>query len=188
MVHTPSPQIAHAAVAELGYLLDGVPEARYAAVLEEVLAANRIVLHGVGREGLMLRALTMRLMHLGFDAHVLGDMTAPPVRTGDLLIVSAGPGHFASVRALQEIARSAGARVLVITAVRDGINPNAADVVVTLPGPTLSPDLQVSGSALLMGSLFEIVQLVFYDVIARQLSERLERPLRETIERHTNLE
>ncbi|MGB6690673.1 MAG: hypothetical protein WBE76_22795 [Terracidiphilus sp.] len=58
----------------------------------EILRARRIACYGVGREELMLKALTMRLMHRGFDAHVVGDMTAPPFAGGDLLITSAGPG------------------------------------------------------------------------------------------------
>ncbi|MFN8450573.1 MAG: hypothetical protein U0521_18795 [Anaerolineae bacterium] len=42
---------------------------------------------------MMIKALAMRLMHLGFDTHVVGDVTTPPLGAGDLLIVSAGPGN-----------------------------------------------------------------------------------------------
>jgi len=55
----------------------------------------------------MMRALAMRLFHLGLDVHVVGEMTTPPVVGGDLLLVSAGPGHFASIAALCEAARAA---------------------------------------------------------------------------------
>ena len=34
-----------------------------------IQAAKRIVLVGAGREGISTRAFTMRLMHLGLDAH-----------------------------------------------------------------------------------------------------------------------
>src|SRR5215469_16398122 len=61
-----------------------------------ILSARRIACFGVGREGLMMKALCMRLMHLGLDAHVVGDMTTPPVARGDLLISSAGPGSFST--------------------------------------------------------------------------------------------
>ena len=30
----------------------------------------------------MMKALCMRLMHLGLDAHMVGDMTTPPVARG----------------------------------------------------------------------------------------------------------
>jgi 6-phospho-3-hexuloisomerase len=42
----------------------------------------------------------MHRMHLGLDAHVVGDMTTPPVGKGDVLIDSACPGFFSTVMAL----------------------------------------------------------------------------------------
>ena len=76
-----------------GSATQGVDPASLHALVEELASARRIVAYGVGREGLMMRALAMRLYHLGLDAHVVGDMSAPPVGPGDLLIVSAGPGR-----------------------------------------------------------------------------------------------
>src|SRR6266852_1790512 len=92
---------------------------------DELMAAHRIATYGVGREGLMIRALCMRLMHLGLDAHMVGDMTAPAVGPGDLLVVSAGPGSFSTVMALLEVARSAGARTVAVTAQPAGEVPSA---------------------------------------------------------------
>lgn len=180
--------VATAAIAEVGSLLDRVNEADYNLAIAEIQGAKTIVLHGVGREGLMMRALAMRLMHLGFDAHVLGDMTAPPVREGDLLIVSAGPGHFGTIQALQNIARVSGARNLLLTANADSACAELANAVITLPGPTMSEDLNVPTSALLMGSVFEVIQLFFYDVVVLRLSQLQGRPLEEARLRHTNLE
>src|SRR5213594_3001193 len=77
---------------------------------DEILKARRIACYGVGREGLMMKALCMRLMHLGLDAHAAGDVTTPPVGRGDLLIASAGPGSFTTVMALVGVAGEAGAR------------------------------------------------------------------------------
>lgn len=179
---------ARAAVAEVGALLDGVGEETYSRFCDELLSAKRIVVHGVGREGLMLRALAMRLMHLGLDVHVLGDMTAPPVRSGDLLVVSAGPGHFSTVAALQAVAHDAGARNVLVTANPEGPCAGLADSVIVLPGPTMSEDLSVPSSALLMGSVFEVVQLFFYDIVSVRLTDLLEQPLQEARKRHTNLE
>ena len=75
-----------------------------------ILQARLIACYGVGREGLMMKALCMRLMHLGLDAHMVGDMTTPHLGAGDLLLVSAGPGQFSTVLALMGVARDAGAR------------------------------------------------------------------------------
>ena len=45
----------------------------------EILGAGRIVCYGLGREGLMIRAFCMRLMHLGLEAYMAGDVTTPPI-------------------------------------------------------------------------------------------------------------
>jgi 6-phospho-3-hexuloisomerase len=44
---------------------------------QELLAAKRIVCYGVGREGLMMAAIAMRLMHAGFKSYVVGEMVTP---------------------------------------------------------------------------------------------------------------
>jgi 6-phospho-3-hexuloisomerase len=81
--------------------------------IARVKKERQIVLHGVGREGLMMRAFTMRLYHLGLNAHCLGEMSCPPIGEGDLFIASAGPGSFSSVDALITTARDAGNKTLI---------------------------------------------------------------------------
>src|SRR5438874_9964468 len=154
----------------------------------ELEAARRIACYGVGREGLMMKALCMRLMHLGLDAHVVGDMTTPPLGAGDLLVASAGPGRFSTVLALLGVAREAGARTVVVTAQPDGEAPRQADVVIELPAQTMADDSGPSTSVLPMGSLYEAVQLIFFDVVSLRLRERLGQGAEEMRARHTNLE
>src|SRR4029077_16349749 len=122
----------------------GVLEAGAAAevdrLCDELLKARRIACYGVGREGLMVRALCMRLMHLGLDAHMVGDMTTPALGEGDLLVVSARPGAFSTVMALLKVAHSAGARTVAVTAQPVGEVPGAADTVIPLRAPTMAGD------------------------------------------------
>jgi 6-phospho-3-hexuloisomerase len=42
---------------------------------------------GQGRSGLVARMAAMRLMHVGFDAHAVGEATAPSVAKGDGLVM-----------------------------------------------------------------------------------------------------
>ena len=101
------------ALAELAGILEKVEAAGVNEFIETIAAAKRVALHGLGREGLQIRGLAMRLFHLGIDAHVVGGMTTPPLGAGDLLIVSAGPGDFATIEALMNIATTAGAKTAV---------------------------------------------------------------------------
>ena len=176
------------AVAEIGGVLERLDARAVDALCDELCAARRIATYGVGREGLMMRALCMRLAHLGLDAHVVGDMTTPPLRTGDLLLVSAGPGWFSTVEALLGVARGAGARVAAITAQPDGPVPRVADVVVHLPAQTMADDLTGTPGVLPMGSLYEAAQLVAFDLVTLALRDRLGQTADEMRARHTNLE
>jgi 6-phospho-3-hexuloisomerase len=159
---------------------------------DELERAHRVACYGVGREGLMMRALTMRLYHLGLDAHVVGAMTTPPITRGDLLVVSAGPGQFSTVGALMDVARRAGARTLVVTARPDGDAARHADIIIHLPAQTMADDQDSSPdsspSVLPMGSLYEAAQLLFFDVVSIRLRERLCMEPAIMRSRHTNLE
>lgn len=184
----PTPELARRALAELGAVFDALPEGTVDRLCDELERARRVVVHGVGREGLMMRALCMRLMHLGLGAHVAGDMTTPPVGAGDLLAVSAGPGAFSTVLALMGVARDAGARVVVVTAQPGGEAAARADAVIHLPAQTMADDRGESSGVLPMGSLYEAVQLVFFDLVSIRLRERTGQTPDAMRARHTNLE
>ena len=169
-----------------------VDEGALTAFAEEIARARRLALHGVGREGLMMRALAMRLHHLGLDAHVVGDMSAPPLGPGDLLVVSAGPGRFATVAALVGVAREAGARTACVTARPEGAVPRACDAVLHIPAQTMADDLPEGAAApasvLPMGSLFEGAQFLVFECLVLGLRDRLGVSPEAMRARHTNLE
>jgi 6-phospho-3-hexuloisomerase len=180
--------MAHQALSEIEGVFAGLAPDTAERMCEEILKARRIACYGVGREGLMMKALCMRLMHLGLDAHVVGDMTTTPVGAGDLLLVSAGPGAFSTVLALMGVAQKAGARTMVVTAQPEGAAPRAANVVIHLPAQTMANDQSGKTSLLPMGSLYEAAQLVFFDLISILLREKTMQTSEQMRGRHTNLE
>jgi 6-phospho-3-hexuloisomerase len=175
------------ALDEIRAVLEDGAAAEVDRLCDDLLRAHRIACYGVGREGLMMRALCMRLMHLGLDAHVVGDMTTPALGHGDLLIVSAGPGSFSTVKALVGVAHSAGARVSVVTAQPTGEVPSAADAVIHLHAQTMAND-KGGTSFLPMGSLYEAAMLIFFDIVSIVLRERTGQTMEGMRARHTNLE
>ena len=102
--------LAKGALKDLEGVFAAMPENALDGLIEEIVKAKRIVVFGLGREGLQMRGFAMRLFHMGRNVAVWGDMTAPEVGAGDLFFVSAGPGDLATARALVGIARKAGAR------------------------------------------------------------------------------
>ncbi len=176
------------ALAEVGEVLEAALPDQVSAMTPPILSAKRIALHGVGREGLMMKSLAMRLFHLGLDAHVVGDMTTPPLSKDDLLIVSAGPGQFSTVSALVGIAQASGAATLCVTAEPDGEVPSLADYVIHLPAQTMASDQGEAHSVLPMGSLYEAVQFMFFEMLVLQLRDAMELSPEDMRANHTNLE
>jgi 6-phospho-3-hexuloisomerase len=179
-------QIAKAA-AELAAGAAGTSPQELADLVEDLATAGRIVTYGCGREGLMMRALAMRLYHLGLDIHMVGDMSCPPLGEGDLFVVSSGPGRLSTVAALLAQARAAGARTACITAQPDGPDPESCDLVLTIPAQTMAND-QVSTALLPMGSLFEGAQFLIFEILVLALRNRLGETTATMRARHTNLE
>ena len=161
------------------------------AFADEIVGARRIALHGLGREGLMMRALTMRLFHLGLQASPVGDMATPPFGAGDLLVVSAGPGAFETIGALMGIARDAGARVVLLTAEAAAPLRGKADRVLLIPARTMmSPGTHPPGepSIFTMGSAYEAMLFLASEYLVGRLAQRLGATEAQMRARHTNLE
>jgi 6-phospho-3-hexuloisomerase len=176
------------AAAEIRDAVAAINPAALDGMVTELSTAKRIACYGVGREGLMMRALAMRLYHMGLDAHVVGDMSCPPIGPGDLLIASAGPGGFSTVNGLISVARAASARVACVTAQPDGYAPTAADRVFHIPAQTMANDQGNATSVLPMGSLFEGAQYLAFELLVLALRDHLRIDPAEMRARHTNLE
>jgi 6-phospho-3-hexuloisomerase len=176
------------ALDELGTCLRGIDETKLGELVELIARSKRIVLYGCGREGLMMRALCMRLYHLGLDVHMVADMTTPPVGPGDLLLVSAGPGYLATVEALLGVARKAGAGTAAFTAEPGSQVTMSSDFTLLIPAQTMARDRSAPTSFLPMGSLYEGAQFLLYEILVMMLQERLGETGDNMRARHTNLE
>ncbi|KAI3800166.1 hypothetical protein L1987_35476 [Smallanthus sonchifolius] len=151
---------------------------------------GKVFVYGVGREGLMMKALCMRLAHLGLSAHCVGDMTTPPISSSDLLIASAGPGGFSTVDAICGVAKSNGGRVLILTAQPESVK--YANVVAYVAAQTMADDgVEVEerrASLLPMGSVYEGALFVLFEMVVFKLVSILGQNPDEIRSRHTNLE
>lgn len=179
---------ARRAADEIAEVLARVDAVQLEAALAGIAGARALALYGVGREGLQVRGLAMRLYHLGLRASVVGEMNCPPLGSGDLLIVSAGPGVFSTVAALMATARDAGARTLVVTAQPDGACAAMADQVLVVPAQTMADDQAAPSSILPMGSLYEGALYLLFELLVLRLRERLGVTPAAMRARHTNLE
>lgn len=180
--------LMRAALAELEAVASGIESGDVDQACAMICAARRIMLYGCGREGLQMRGLAMRLHHLGLSVSMQGDMAAPPMATGDLFIVSAGPGTLSTVSALIGQARSGGAQVLFLTAQPDCETATLADHTITIPAQTMADDRGAARSALPMGSLYEGAMFVLFEAMVLSLVDGLEETAQTIRARHTNME
>jgi 6-phospho-3-hexuloisomerase len=181
-------ELSNGALSDLAGVFAAMPEDALEGLIEAVVQARRIVVFGLGREGLQMRGFAMRLFHMGRDAAVWGDMTAPAVGPGDLFIASAGPGDLATARTLVEIARNAGARTALVTAQPKGELAKHVDVVAVIPAQTMADDRGARLSVLPMGSLFETAQMIAFELAILKLRPRFHETAETMRARHTNLE
>ncbi|MBM3628552.1 MAG: 6-phospho-3-hexuloisomerase [Alphaproteobacteria bacterium] len=180
--------VAAALLAEVEEVFARMAPDAAATLAGELVAARRILLHSAGRTGLVLRGLTMRLFHAGLDAHMVGDMTAPPVGAGDLLLVNASTGDLPSGVAHATAARAAGARVLVVGAVGTGAVVDLAHRFVLLPGQTMRDDMtSARPSAMPMGSQYELALAVFFEIVVLEVMRMRGLGFADLRARHANL-
>ena len=148
---------------------------------EAILGARRVLPAGQGRSGLVAAAFAVRLGHLGVETHLVGDVTAPAVGPGDLVVALSRSGHTAITLHQAQRAAAAGARVAAVGADAGSPLLRAADVPVVLP-------LAAVRSAQHAGSLFEQAALVVLDALCARLQATLGRTDAELAARHDNLQ
>jgi len=136
----------------------------------------------MGRSGLMARALAMRLMHLKFDAHVVGSTTTPSIRVGDLLICCSRYGRSRSLATFIEKAHEEGARAAVITMSAETPLASQADYVFTIPVAEEGQSRQP------LGTVFEQSLLLYCDAVVLMAMERLGINEQDMARQHTQLE
>lgn len=183
-------------LADLSRMIHGVSADETATFLREIASARRVYVAGAGRSGLMMRAFATRLMHLGKETHVIGDVTAPALARGDLLIIGSGSGRTESMVGIAARAQTAGARVALITSAilgplaalahfRVRMPPILPVDVLSAPQPGAAPEPSVFQP---MRTLFEQALLVWLDLAVVALMDLL-KVTPEMIEaRHQNVE
>jgi 6-phospho-3-hexuloisomerase len=172
---------------ELGRTLAEVSETEIVAAQRKILAAKRVFVTGAGRSGLALKMAAMRLMHLGLDVHVAGEVTAPAIGSEDLLLVASGSGTTAGAVHAAQVALKAGAEVLALTAARESRLGQLAQLVIVIPAAT-KQDTSGAASAQYAGALFEQSVLLLTDAMFHAMWHQWGESAEELWKRHANLE
>jgi 6-phospho-3-hexuloisomerase len=134
---------------------------------------------GQGRSGLVAQMAAMRLMHVGFDARVVGEATAPSIAEDDGLVMISGSGETPVTLHLARLAPGVGARMLAITTRADSTLAGLADAVIEVP---------TGATRQFGGSLFEQSALLLFDAVVLDLTAGDPQAHTVMLARHTNLQ
>jgi 6-phospho-3-hexuloisomerase len=173
-------------LAEIDGVLTQVREEDAEAFEEAVLRAGTVFVTGEGRSGLLAKCFAMRLMHLGLQAHAVGDAVTPRLSPGDLLVAVSGSGQTKITNLLAESAARQGARVAALSSSRDTALARAADLLIVVPAP--SKQTEGRGSVQYGGTLFEQSAFLLLDTLALRLQRRLGETAEQMEARHATLE
>ena len=153
-----------------------------ARLVDVMRGAKRIFVAGIGRSGLMARALAMRLMHLEFDVHVVGETTTPSIGKGDLLVCCSRYGKSRTLHTYVEKAHEVGAKAVLVTMTAKSPLAKRIDEVFKIPveegGKSRQP----------LGTIFEQGLLLYCDALVMLAMKRLHVSEDEMARRHTQLE
>ncbi|CAJ2230840.1 6-phospho-3-hexuloisomerase [Companilactobacillus paralimentarius] len=154
-------------------------------LIERIINSKRIFLTGAGRSGLMIKAFANRLLHLGLNVSVIGEITCPRIQPGDLLIIESGSGETKTLVEQAKVAIISESKIALITTNNDSTLAKLANIIVEIP--TQSKDSQ-DESIQPMGATFEQMSLLFCDSLVLQLMKALNQSKPMLKKRHTNLE
>jgi len=157
------------------------------AAADRLQQAERIFVLGAGRSGLALRMTAMRLMHLGLDVHVVGEVTAPAIVEGDVLLVASGSGTTGAIVRAAETASALGVGIVALTTDADSALARLAEVTVVIPAAA-KQDHGGPLSVQYSGGLFEQSVLLVGDAIFHTMWKATGATAEELWPRHANLE
>lgn len=160
---------------------------------------HKILVVGAGRSGLVGRAFALRLLHLGYKVHVMGDTLVPSIEENDLVLAISGSGTTKLVTTAVEAAKQIGARVVAITSYPDSPLAKLADHVVRVKGRVMGREegrqdyfarqiLGLHEPLAPLGTLFEDSCMVLLDAIVPVLMDRMGLSQEQIEKLHANIE
>lgn len=171
---------------ELKNASEQITEEQIETFIKELDSHNRIFVYGTGRSGLMLKALAMRLMQVGYQSYVIGETTTPSVEKGDLLIVASASGETQSVCNAADDGTRQGVDVLAITGSQESTLSRNHKPLIRIETATKFSESKASIQPL--GSLFEQMLLLIFDAVILKISLRNEDANKKMAKRHASIE
>lgn len=135
----------------------------------QIAGKSKVFCCGLGRSGLVMKALAMRLKQMGMDSVVVGETTAPAFGEGDSLIVCTASGASPILKYYTGLAKENGGKVYVITGEQNSSIAELANELLLIPAPNKDDPKNEILSIQPMGTLFEQSAALLCDALILHL-------------------
>ena len=184
--------VAVAEAKELSVILEVVDPKETTALADEIIAARRIFVGAAGRTLLSMKMFAMRLMQIGFECYLVGEVCTPSINQGDLLVVASNSGTTSVTLDVVRKAESHGARTAVLTTNPGASIPSVCNCVVILPRSFDSPNVDETALAFSKlhtpGSIQEAAVTLILDGVIAELMDKRGITGETLLANHANLE
>lgn len=144
--------------------LKNVPNPLSSTQVEEILKhihdAKHIFISGSGRSGLMASAFANRLLQMGLSVSVVGEITSPHVKKGDVLIFNSASGSSEKLVSQAKEAKKYGITIILITTNIESSLAKLSNLVVKVDAQSKYSETE---SIQPMGAIFEQYSLLLFD-------------------------
>lgn len=169
---------------ELSDTLPLINENQFNALQNEMLSANKVIVVGVGRVMLSLKAWVKRFKHLGIDINYFGSETEDRIGTSDLVIIGSSSGETLIPKEIAIKAKAAGARVFYIGSNLESSVSKVSDNQLYLVSKTNDG----YDSKQPMSTLFEQQLYLLGDILTASIMDKKSLKENDVILKHANLE
>jgi len=173
---------------ELSLSLERIDETEFQHFIQQLIRPRRILVVGVGRVLISMKAWVKRMVHLKLDINYVGSETEMPVGEGDLLIAASSSGESAIPAAIARIAKQKGAEVAYIGCSQDSTIAHMADYRILMAGRTKFNREGEFASVQPMSTLFEQQLYLLGDIISLEIMRENGWSEEDIKNRHANLE
>ena len=170
-------------------ILTNIPKDKVKEMVNMIMQADKIFVYGAGIAGLFSKTFAMKLMHLGFDAYVIGETITPSFISKNLLIAISSSGRTISTVTFSKKAKELNGQVICITSRPNSQLEKVADLAFIFENENEYPNLSKLNVEW-RGFLFLLSVFIFlqFEIISKLLiltDQTIEEAIRK---RHATIE
>lgn len=151
--------------------------------IEAINQSKRVFVAAAGRSKLVASMFAQRLMHCGYEAHIVGQTLTPSINKEDVLVLVTGSGETSQLINYRNAANKLGAKSLVITANSKSTLGKFCNNCIQIGSGTREQE-----NCLPLGSRFELSTMIFLESVILQIMQDQKLTEADLKQRHANLE